>query len=63
MSITNVSKPSSSYTNSYKVNTGEIWDVDTLAWQNESQTWLDTATTIDNSTRISSSIINTTKVT
>ena len=61
MSITNISKPSTSLSNATKINTGVVWSADLNTWATELQTWLDTATTIDNVTKISSSITNVTK--
>ena len=59
--ITNQAKPSTSLSNATKINTGIVWDLDLNTWDTELQTWQDTATTIDNVTKISSSITNVTK--
>lgn len=61
MALTNVSKPSTSLTNTTKINIGLTWDANLLQWQNETRTWDDTISVIDNATRISSTIINTSK--
>lgn len=58
MSITNQSRPSSSMANQAKINIGETWDTNLNQWQNESRTWDDMASIIDNITKISSTIIN-----
>jgi len=47
----NTSKPTTSYTNSDKINIGEVWNTNLNQWQNESRTWDDTASTIDNITK------------
>ncbi len=52
MAITNISKPSSSVSNQSKINIGETWDSDMNQWQNESRTWDDMASIIDNITKI-----------
>jgi len=51
MAIENVSKPSSSISNATRINIGLTWDADTLQWQNESRTWDDTQSVIDNITK------------
>lgn len=61
MAITNISKPSSSLSNVTKVNIGLVWDADLLQWQNESRTWDDTVSVIDNVSKVSSSITNISK--
>lgn len=61
MSIENVSKPTTSISNETKINIGLVWSADNLQWQNESRTWDDTVSTIDNSSRITSSITNISK--
>lgn len=47
--------------NETKINIGLTWDADTLQWQNESRTWDDTVSVIDNISKVSSSITNTSK--
>jgi hypothetical protein len=61
MSITNISKPSTSLSNATKINIGLVWSADTFQWQNESRTWGETVSVIDNVTKISSSISNQSK--
>lgn len=58
MSITNVSKPSSSYSNITKPSFGEIWNTDLNTWTAETRTWNDTGSLIDNTSKISSSFTN-----
>ena len=58
MSIVNISKPSSSISNSSKINIGETWDSNDNQWQNEARTWDSTVSIISNSTRTSSSMTN-----
>lgn len=61
MALVNVSKPSTSLTNTTKIDIGLTWSANLLQWQNETRTWDDTTSTIDNITRITSTIINTSK--
>lgn len=49
MSITNQSKPTSSISNSTKINIGEVWDTDLNTWNAESRTWNDMQSKINNS--------------
>jgi hypothetical protein len=58
MSITNISKPSTSLTNSSKVASYETWDTITTTWAGETRTWDDMGSLIDNISKISSSITN-----
>jgi len=58
MSITNQAKPTSSMTNSTKVNIGETWATDSFTWVTESRTWDRTQSIINNNTKISSSMTN-----
>ena len=58
MPITNQNKPISLISNSIKVNIGEVWNSDLLTWANETRTWDETRSKINNITKISSSIIN-----
>ena len=51
MSITNVSKPSSSISNLTKINIGETWDSITTTWATETRTWDDMRSIIDNNTK------------
>ena len=61
MSITNQSKPTSSISNSTKINIGEVWNTDLNTWNAESRTWNDMQSKINNSTKITSSITNQSK--
>jgi len=58
MSITNETKPTTSLTNSTRINIGETWGSDLNQWQNESRTWDATISIIVNSSKQSSSITN-----
>jgi len=61
MSLTNTSKPTTSFSNSDKVSQGETWATIETTWAAETQTWLEVSQLIDNITRQSSSITNTSK--
>lgn len=62
MAITNISKPSApSFTNTTRVNIGETWGSDMNTWSAESRTWADTASVIDNISKVSSSLTNISK--
>lgn len=61
MSITNTTKPTSSMTNSSKVNIGETWGSDLFTWASELRTWAETQSIISNITKVSSSMTNTSK--
>ena len=54
----NVSKPTTSFANAAKINTGETWASILTTWASETQTWEGVASFIDNITKISSSITN-----
>lgn len=54
----NTSKPSSSMTNSAKVNIGETWATDLNTWNAELRTWAATVSIITNTARVSSSMTN-----
>lgn len=58
MSITNVSKPSTSYANVARPNTGLIWDNATMTWNAQTDTWNESGSLLDNVSRTSSSITN-----
>ena len=58
MSITNETKPTTSLTNSTRINIGETWGSDLNTWAAELRTWAATISIITNSTRISSSMTN-----
>ena len=61
MSITNVSKPTTTFTNSAKVASFETWATIATTWATETRIWLDCASVIDNAARTSSSITNVAK--
>lgn len=48
MSITNVSKPSTTLTNATKVSFAETWGAIQTTWGSETRTWADCASLIDN---------------
>lgn len=48
MALVNESKPTTSLTNSTKINIGETWDSILSTWATESRTWDDMASIIDN---------------
>ena len=48
MSITNTSKPSTSLTNSTKIDIQETWDSNTTTWNTETRTWDGTSSKIGN---------------
>lgn len=50
MALTNVSKPSTTLTNSSKVVSYESWDTITTTWDTETRTWDDMASVMDNTT-------------
>jgi hypothetical protein len=57
----NVSKPTTSYSNSTKVSIGETWGSIPTTWETETRTWLEASQLIDNVTKQSSSITNISK--
>lgn len=59
MAITNVSRPSSTYTNTVRPTTGLIWNDASMTWNAQTDTWQDTSSLIDNTSRVSSSMTNT----
>lgn len=61
MSITNTSKPTTSLVNSTRVVSYETWDSNPYTWDNEVRSWDQCASTMTNSTRPSSSMVNTSK--
>lgn len=61
MSITNTSKPNTSLTNSTKVSIGETWTTVDTTWAAETRTWLEISQLIDNITKQTTSITNTSK--
>lgn len=54
----NQDKPTTSVTNSAKINIGENWASITSTWATETRTWDEMASIISNSTKISSSMVN-----
>lgn len=46
--LTNVSKPSTSFTNADKVSSAELWSTITTTWASETRTWLDCVSLMDN---------------
>lgn len=61
MAITNQAKPTTSLTNSAKINIGETWGSDLNTWATELRTWAETVSIISNVTKVSSSMTNTAK--
>ena len=61
MSITNISKPTTTLTNETKVAFYETWASIQTTWATETRTWLDCASIIENTTRQSSTITNVSK--
>ena len=61
MALTNVSKPTTSFTNIARVTFAELWSTITTTWASETRTWDDTASLIDNISRVATSITNTSK--
>lgn len=57
----NQDKPTTSVTNSAKINIGETLASITTTWDTETRTWDEMASIISNSTKISSSMVNITK--
>lgn len=48
MSITNVSKPSTTLTNVTKVSFAETWGAITTTWASETRVWFETSSIIEN---------------
>jgi len=61
MSITNITKPTTSYTNVTKASHGEIWSTASNIWSAESRTWGAMASLLTNSSKQSSTLTNTVK--
>lgn len=61
MAITNQNKPSTSLVNTTKVSFGLTWGADLNQWQNELQTWGETISIIDNSSKPTTSFTNISK--
>ena len=61
MPITNTDKVSSSITNTSKVSFAVLWSTITTTWASETRTWADTASLMDNISRVSTSMTNVAK--
>lgn len=61
MTLTNTSKPSTSLTNVTRAASYETWDTITTTWDSETRTWDEVGSLIDNLSKSSSSITNTSK--
>lgn len=61
MAITNVTKPTTTLTNSVKVVNYETWDSNTTTWNTEVRTWDQMGTKMSNSVKAIPSITNTNK--
>lgn len=57
----NQTKPTTSYTNTARPDTGLIWNNATMTWNANTDTWNSTGSLLDNVVKISSSIINVTR--
>lgn len=58
MSLVNQDKPTTTLSNSTKINIGEVWNTNSFTWATETRTWNDMTSLIDNITKISSSLTN-----
>lgn len=58
MALTNVSKPSTSFTNILKVSIGETWASILTTWATEIRTWLAVSQLIGNTAKPSTSLTN-----
>lgn len=61
MAITNISKPTTTLSNTTKVDIGETWDSSILDWDTEVRSWDDLASIISNTAKVSSSLTNSAK--
>ena len=61
MALTNTSKPTTSLTNTTRVASYETWDTITTTWDSETRTWDEMGSLMDNITKQSSSMVNTSK--
>lgn len=61
MAITNIAKPSTSITNTAKVNLAELWSTITTTYASETRTWDDCISLIDNISKPTTSITNVNK--
>jgi hypothetical protein len=48
MALVNISKPTTSLTNTTKVSSYETWDTNTTTWDTETRTWDDMGSLFDN---------------
>lgn len=58
MALTNTSKPTTSLTNTTKVDLAELWSTIPTTWTSETRTWDDCISLIDNISKPSTSITN-----
>lgn len=58
MSITNQAKPTTSLTNTTRINIGETWASILTTWATETRTWADMASLIDNISKPTTSFSN-----
>jgi hypothetical protein len=63
MALTNTSKPTTSFENVARVSFAELWSTITTTWASETRTWADCVSLIDNTSRQSTSVTNTSKPT
>jgi len=61
MALTNVSKPTTTLTNTTKVSFAELWSTITTTYDSETRTWDEFISLFSNSSRQSSSITNQSK--
>lgn len=61
MSITNISKPTTTFANQTRINIGEIWNTDLNTWAAESRTWDEMASLIDNYSKPTTTFTNVAK--
>lgn len=61
MAIANVTKPTTSLTNTTKVSIGETWASILTTWATDTRTWDDCVSLIDNLSRTTSTITNVSK--
>lgn len=57
----NVSKPTTSYSNSTKVSIGETWGSISTTWATETRTWLEASQLIENTSKSASTFTNVSK--
>lgn len=61
MALTNVSKPTTTLTNTTKVSFAELWSTITSTWTNETRTWDATGSLFINPSKPTTSITNSAK--